>query len=65
MLWWMLSGWSDWGGQNAFDVPAAFAAAVVNVSGIGLSFGGGSFFANGVGMSAGSASLTLTSYSVN
>jgi hypothetical protein len=58
------SNWSDWGGQLASDVPAYFATAVTQVSAVGLSFGGGCFFANGVGMSAGSASFSLTSYSV-
>ena len=38
--------------------------AVTNVGQIGLSFGGGCFFANGVGLSAGSASFLLTSYTV-
>ena len=57
--------WSNWGGQLASDVPTYFAAAVSDVSMIGLSFGGGYFFANGVGMSAGSASFVLSGYTVN
>lgn len=57
--------WSDWGGELASSVPTYFAAAVADVSAIGLSFGGGCFFANGVGMSAGSASFVLTGYTVN
>lgn len=57
--------WSDWGGELASSVPTYFAAAVSDVSTIGLSFGGGCFFANGVGMSAGTASFVLTDYTVN
>jgi hypothetical protein len=56
--------WSDWGGQLGSDVGDAFEAAAAHVSGIGLSFGGGSFFANGVGAD-GTASFVLESYSVS
>ncbi len=59
------ANWSDWGGELASSVPTYFAAAIAQVSAVGLSFGGGCFFANGVGMSAGSATFTLTNYSVN
>lgn len=57
--------WSDWGGQLASSVPSYFAAAVADVREVGLSFGGGCYFANGVGMAAGSASFVLTGYAVN
>jgi len=57
--------WSDWGGELAPNVASYFAAAVTHVSAVGVSFGGGCFFANGVGMSAGTASFTLTSYTVS
>lgn len=56
--------WSDWNGEPDSAVPAQFAQAITNVGQIGLSFGGGCFFANGVGLSAGSASFLLTSYTV-
>ncbi len=59
-----VNDWSDWGGEPANSIPTYFANAVANVDGIGLSFGGGCFYANGVGLSAGSASFTLTSYSL-
>lgn len=56
-----VAGWSDWNGQS----PASnFLAAAASVSEIGLSFGGGCFFANGVGLSTGSASFHLVSYSL-
>lgn len=56
-----VAGWSDWNGQS----PATnFLAAAASVSEIGLSFGGGCFFANGVGLSAGDASFHLISYSL-
>ncbi len=57
--------WSDWNGQWGTTVPDGFAAAAADVSTIGLSFGGGCFFANGVGVSSGNASFVLTSYAVN
>lgn len=64
--------WSDWDGKlgtqttadKGYGAPSAwFAKAAANVTGIGLSFGGGCFYANGVG--AAGASLTLTSFTVN
>src|ERR1044072_1901128 len=48
--------WSDWNGQFGTTDPVAFAAAVKNVKFVGLSFGGGCFFENGVGIAAGSGS---------
>jgi hypothetical protein len=43
--------WSDWNGKRPSDDPsvaAAFAEATSHVQAIGLSFGGGCFFENGV-----------------
>jgi hypothetical protein len=40
--------WSDWNGQPAAELPAAFAQAASNVQSIGLSFGGKCFFETGV-----------------
>ncbi len=56
--------WSDWSGKMGTDslASAGFAAAAANVTGIGLSFGGGCFFENGV--AAPNDSLTLTSFTV-
>ena len=53
--------WTDYNGQQD---TAGFAQAITNVGQIGLSFGGGCFFANGVGLTAGTASFLLTSYTV-
>ena len=57
--------WSDWdgkfGNQDA-ATTAAFNAAAANVTAVGLSFGGGCFFENGVGTTDGSGSFTLTSF---
>jgi hypothetical protein len=55
------TSWTDYNGQQDVD---GFAAAIANVGQIGLSFGGGYFFANGVGLSSGTASFLLTSYTV-
>ena len=57
--------WSDWNGQSAFDNAGAFTAAANNITGIGLSFGGGYFFENGVGTSNGSGTLALTNFSLS
>jgi hypothetical protein len=58
------SRWSDFYGQFGGDPAAAagFADAVSHVDSIGVSFGGGCFFANGVGVSSGSATFNLTGY---
>jgi hypothetical protein len=56
--------WSDWNGQFGTTVPDGFNAAASNVTDIGLSFGGGCFFENGVG-APGGASFTLTGFTVN
>ena len=51
--------WSDWDGHFAtYDAAhtAAFYAALRNVKAMGLSFGGGCFFENGVGIHPGTGS---------
>jgi len=40
--------WSDWNGKNGATQLAAFTQATSRVQSIGLSFGGGCFFENGV-----------------
>ena len=60
------SQWSDWNGQNGASSPsvtAGFNAAVAKVNQIGLSFGGGCFFENGVTTSDGSGTFALTGFS--
>ena len=61
------SQWSDYNGQfggtGAADT-ASFDAAISHVTAIGLSFGGGSFFENGVSISNGSGTFTLNDFSV-
>jgi hypothetical protein len=60
--------WSDWNGQNGASsesVTAGFNAAVAKVNQIGLSFGGGCFFENGVTTSDGSGTFALTGFSVS
>ena len=55
--------WSDWNGQPGATQAAGFNDAASNVTMIGLSFGGGCFFENGVGTTDGSGTFTLDSYS--
>jgi len=57
--------WSDWNGQPGTVVLDGFAAAASHVTDIGLSFGGGCFFENGVGTSDGQGTLTLISYAAS
>lgn len=59
------SEWSDWNGQLGSTVGDGFAAAASHVTEIGLSFGGGCFFENGVGTTDGSGSLTLNSFTAS
>lgn len=54
--------WTNWNGQHD---AAGFAAAVADVQQIGVSFGGGCFFANGVGDAGGNATFTLTNFTAN
>ncbi|HUY73013.1 MAG TPA: hypothetical protein VMW11_00710 [Candidatus Dormibacteraeota bacterium] len=54
--------WSDWNGQPSSANTDAFNAAAANVTLVGLSFGGGCFFENGVGTSDGSGTLTLNTF---
>lgn len=61
------ANWSDYfgafGNQDQ-STTSGFDAAASDVKDIGLSFGGGFFFANGVGTTDGSGTFTLTSFSV-
>jgi len=61
------SRWSDFYGHFGNDAAysAAFQAAVRDVQSIGLSFGGGCFFENGVGVSGGSATFQLQDFSAS
>ena len=61
-----LADWSDFYGHYASDpiYTDAFKAAVKNVGSVGLSFGGGSFFANGVGATS-STKMLLTDFVVS
>jgi hypothetical protein len=59
------TAWSDWNGQPSATNAAAFTAAASDITSIGLSFGGGCFFENGVGTSDGSGVFTLQTFTVN
>jgi len=62
------TGWSDYfgalGNQDQ-STTSAFDAAAKDVKDVGLSFGGGYFFSNGVGPTDGSGTFTLTSFTVS
>ncbi len=59
--------WSDYYGNfgNKSAYAAGFNAAVSNVTMIGLSFGGGCFFENGVSTTNGSGTFTLNTFTVS
>lgn len=59
--------WSDYFGHFGADpmYAAGFQAALSNVTQIGLSFGGGCFFENGIGTTDGSGTFTLNSFTVS
>lgn len=62
------TAWSDRDGHFASSDAAhlaAFAASVSDVQQIGVSFGGGCFFANGVGTADGSGTFALTNFTAN
>lgn len=57
--------WSDWNGQVGTVVVAGFNDAAANVTLVGLSFGGGCFFENGVGTTDGNGTFTLNSFTAS
>jgi len=55
--------WSDWNGKfndDSMEVMEAFQVAIHNVQTVGLSFGGGCFFENGVTTSDGMGTFQMT-----
>lgn len=58
------SDWTDYFAGSASDLSEAFNAAAANATYVGLSFGGGFFFANGVGMETGTATFHLTDFEI-
>jgi hypothetical protein len=54
--------WSDWNGQPSSANTEAFKAAATSATAVGLSFGGGCFFENGVGTTDGSGTFTLSTF---
>ena len=60
--------WSDtWGafGNSSTTAENEFATAISNVNWIGVTLGGGCFYGHGVNVSGGTATISVTSYSVN
>ena len=56
--------WSDYNGKLGTERQAGFEEAISNITDIGVSFGGGCFFENGVGTTDGSGTFTLNSFNV-
>ena len=59
------TNWSDWNGQPGTTQQTGFDTAARNITSVGLSFGGGCFFENGVGTSDGSGTFFLTNFTDN
>lgn len=57
-------GWGSVRGGQASANPGPFAQAVNNAQLMGFTCGGGSFYGHGVNMSSGTATMTVTSYTV-
>ena len=59
--------WSDLCGHYGTMDPAAFMASISNIKNLGVSFGSGFFFENGVGVdgTTGTATFQLTSYTIS
>jgi hypothetical protein len=57
--------WSAYNGEVSNSYTAAFDAAASNMQDIGFSFGGGYFFANGVGTTDGMGTFVLISLTVS
>lgn len=57
------TAWSDYNGEASSTQPGDFTDAARHITEIGLSFGGGCFFENGVGTSDGSGIFTLNTFS--
>jgi hypothetical protein len=56
--------WTSVYGKSGTQAPTQFASALKNVSSLGVTFGGGCFYAHGVIMSGGTAKWVLTKYVV-
>jgi hypothetical protein len=59
-----LANWTDVYGEPANLIPTHFQAALRNAQWVGFTCGGGSFAGHGVGLDSGSATFTLTAFSI-
>jgi len=57
------SQWIDVWGRPGSASPADFIAAMSNIANLGMTFGGGCFAGHGVWLTAGSARMSVRSYS--
>ena len=59
------SQWTDVNGMSGLQQPRGFAAALAHPANIGMTFGGGCFFGHGVFIDSGTATFTVTAFSIN
>jgi hypothetical protein len=57
--------WSAVNGMTGMQQPNGFAAALAHPANVGLTFGGGCFFGHGVFIAGGTATFTVTEYSID
>ena len=57
--------WTAVNGMSGVQQPNGFAAALAHPANIGLTFGGGCFFGHGVFIDGGTATLTVTGFSID
>jgi hypothetical protein len=57
--------WTDVNGMTGVQQPSGFATALAHPANVGLTFGGGCFFGHGVFIDGGTATFTLTGFSID
>jgi hypothetical protein len=57
--------WTDVNGMTGVQQPNGFAAALAHPANVGLTFGGGCFFGHGVFIDGGTATFTMTGFSID
>jgi hypothetical protein len=57
--------WTDVNGMTGIQQPDGFAAALAHPANVGMTFGGGCFAGHGVFIDSGTATFTVTGFSIN
>jgi hypothetical protein len=57
--------WTDVNGMTCVQQPEGFAAALAHPANVGMKFGGGCFAGHGAFIDSGTATFTVTGFSIN